>query len=84
MNNLVVKKAAPAVLMNAKPAQVGLVQQAAKAFAKPAGKGGPGQAPTVIPFKREKTVLHQMVEDGTEFIMGAPPVLGKTYNAPRD
>ena len=49
-----------------------------------AGKGPPGQEPTKMPEKRGKTVLQRMVEDGHEFVMGPPPVLNKTWNAPRD
>jgi len=49
---------------------------------KPAG--GPGAGPAVEIPKRGKTVLQEMVDSGTEFIMGPPPGLNKTQNAHRE
>jgi hypothetical protein len=42
---------------------------------------GPGAAPAVEIPKRGKTVLQEIVDSGTEFIMGPPPGLNKTQNA---
>lgn len=46
--------------------------------------GKPGQEPTKIPEKRGKTLLQKMVDNGEEFVMGEPPVLNKTWGAPRE
>jgi hypothetical protein len=37
-----------------------------------------------MPDKRGKTILQKMVDDGHEFVLGPPPVLNKTWNAPRE
>lgn len=37
-----------------------------------------------MPEKRRKTILQKMVDDGNEFVLGPPPVLNKTWNAPRE
>jgi len=47
-------------------------------------KGPPGQAETIFPYKRGLTPFQKMIEGGTEFVMGPPPGLTKTYSAHRD
>lgn len=47
-------------------------------------KGGPGQAETIFPYKRGLTPFQKMIEEGTDFVMGPPPGLTKTYSAHRD
>ena len=68
-----------------------IVQAASRNFGPkaPAAKGGkpaggPGAAPAAEIPKRGKTVLQEMVDSGTEFIMGPPPGLNKTQNAHRE
>ena len=68
-----------------------LIQPSFRSFApkaaKPAGGkagGGPNAPATAFLPKRPKTILQEMVDNGTEFIMGPPSSLNKTYGGHRD
>ena len=54
--------------------------------AKPAGGGGGGPAAVAkeLPPVRGKSVMQEMVDSGTEFIMGTPSGINKTIGAHRD
>lgn len=50
----------------------------------PAKGGPPSSTPAYVPEPKVMTPFEKLIDMGTEFILGPPPGINKTYNAHRD